>query len=81
MAKDKYKAVKELAAASGVVLTDEQAQAISAYFAKAPKEQTRNKTFRFPAELLDWLERQATEKGRSPNAELIELIRHAKAAE
>lgn len=44
------------------------------------KETTRTKTFRFPTELLDWLENKAADNSRSPNAELIELLRNAKAS-
>lgn len=45
------------------------------------KEPSRTKTFRFPGDLLDWLEAKAADNSRSPNAELIELLRNAKQAE
>lgn len=39
-----------------------------------PKGATRTKTFRFPSNLLAWLEDEAANMSRSPNAHLIELL-------
>lgn len=44
------------------------------------KQASRTKTFRLPIDLLAWLENKATDNSRSPNAELIELLRNAKAS-
>jgi len=36
---------------------------------------------RFPGELMDWLKQQAKEQNRSMNAQLVEILKQARAGE
>jgi hypothetical protein len=75
---DRIKATLPSATAADIEKVIDSLMEAGTLFGQA-KDTSRTKTFRFPAEILDWLEAQAASKSRSPNAELIEVLRNAKA--
>lgn len=75
---DRIKATLPSATNADIEKTVDSLMEAGTLFTQA-KETTRTKTFRFPTDLLEWLENKASDNSRSPNAELIELLRNAKA--